>query len=74
MTTINKKLRNFECEINRFSIKGENLVTRKRRIMKIVSSISGSKVLIFGNTKIELDFKGKKRLSKNNAHYTYLHD
>ena len=38
--------------------------------MKIVSSISGSKVLVFGNTKIELDFKGKKQRSKNNAHYT----
>ena len=33
--------------------------------MKIASSISGSKVLVFGNTKIELEFKGKKQRSKN---------
>ena len=53
-----------QCKINRFFIKRENLVTRKRR-MKIASSISGSKVLVLGNTKIELDFKGTKQRGKN---------
>ena len=32
--------------------------------MKIESSISEAKVLVFANTKIELDFKGKKQLSE----------
>ena len=45
-------------------MKGENLVTRKRR-KKIASSISRSKVLVFGNTKIKLGFEGKKQRSKN---------
>ena len=53
-----------QCKINRFAIKGENLVTREGS-MKIESSISVAKVLVFANTKIELDFKGKKQLSEN---------
>ena len=37
--------------------------------MKIESSISVAKVLIFANTKKELDFKGKKQLSENKTFF-----
>ena len=48
--------------MNRFAIKGENLVTHEGSMI-IESSISVAKVLVFAN--IELDFKGKKQLGEN---------
>ena len=50
--------------MNRVAIKGENLVTHEGSMI-IESSISVAKVLVFANTKIELDFKGKKQLGEN---------